>query len=341
MTRFRLDGHRPENQQLRWSATRPAVLTVPPGSIVEVTLPDSSTDQLSAASTRTDLAAVDFDRMDAAIGPIAVEGARAGDTLRVEVRSIRVGVWGWSGVFRKFGLLQDRFDDDLVIWDVKPGVASPRSGFLRPVRVPLHPMIGWVGVAPGEGELGLIAPQRFGGNLDNRFVGAGTSLELPVQQEGALVSLGDPHAAQGDGEVCGTGIEVPARVTVRLELVPGRAPAAPRATVPRRSPESSGTCWVTMGVAPDLHDASQEAVEQMISWLEEVGWTAAEAYLLLSVAGHLRISEIVDRPNFVVSMVAPRSVFDLGRRRAPGRGPLDASPRQGQSSPGRRPRRPA
>ncbi|MCI4354542.1 MAG: acetamidase/formamidase family protein [Thermoplasmata archaeon] len=284
-------------------------MSIRSGDEVVVRVPDSSTGQLGPNSTRADLLRLDLDRVDAAVGPIEVDGARPGDSLAIEILEIQPGAWGWSGVFRQFGLLRDRFDDDLVIWSVGASDAVPATGFLRGVRIPLAPMLGWIGVAPPSGDLGMIPPQVFGGNLDNRLHREGTVLELPVQRPGAGLLIGDPHAAQGDGEVCGTGIETEATVRLRVELRRGRKLRGPRATT-RGASRPEGPFLVSEGVGPDPIHAARAATEDMIEVLQEVGATAAEAYLLLSVAGHLRWSEIVDEPNYVVSMLFPTALSD-------------------------------
>ncbi len=298
------DGHDARLQRLRWRADERPVATLSPGEEIIVRVPDSSTGQLGPTSTREDLRRMDLDRVDAAVGPFAIEGAEPGDALTIKIVELRTGTWGWSGIFREFGLLRDRFDDDLVIWKVGPRWAIPTRGFLRSVRIPVRPMLGWIGVAPPSGDLGMIPPHVFGGNLDNRLHRAGTTLTLPVQRPGAGLLVGDPHAAQGDGEVCGTGIETEAIVRLRVGLEKGRRPRGPRAIVTRPD-ESEGPVLVAEGVGPNPLEAARAATEDMIATLEELGASAQEAYLLLSVAGHLRWSEIVDEPNFVVSMVFP------------------------------------
>ncbi len=308
-------GADPLHWHFRWTATNRPVARIAPGERLRLEIPDASSGQLARDSTRADLGRVDLDRVDAAVGPFEVDGARPGDGLRVRIETIDIGDWGWSAVFRDFGLLRGRFDDDLVTWSIQGGVARPSSGFLRPVRIPLRPMLGWVGVAPAEGEHGMIPPRRTGGNMDSRLHGAGATLILPVEVPGALLSLGDPHAAMGDGEVCGTGIEAPARVEVKVEVVPHGAPPFPRVELPRPPPET-GPLLVATGIAPDLLDATRLAVENLLARLGEDGLTPKEAYLLASLAGDLRLSEVVDLPNFVVSMTFPRRLAAPGARPA-------------------------
>jgi acetamidase/formamidase len=261
-----------------------------------VLLPDSSTGQLTEQSTKRSLRTLDYERVDAAVGPIAIAGARAGDRLDVTIRSIRTGHWGWSGLFREFGLLSGRFDDDLQIWSIGSKGARPRGGFLPTVTIPTRPMLGWVGVAPASGSHPMIPPRRSGGNLDHRLVGAGTTLSLPVEVDGALLSLGDPHAAQGDGEVCGTGIETSADVELEVRVVRGAAPRSPHLRAPT-PPDAPGPVLASLGVGPELLPTSVEALEGLLDLFEARGISRKSGYLLTGVAGELRITEAVDLPN--------------------------------------------
>lgn len=180
-------------------------------------------------------------------------------------------------------------------------------------RIPMAPFAGTIGVAPAEPGLhSIVPPRRVGGNMDVRDLIAGSTLYLPVEVPGALFSLGDTHAAQGDGEVCGTAVESPMRVTVRFGLDKGAAPRFPRLKSPERlDPATAGRAWMTTGIGPDLMRNACEATADMIDLLaREQGLTAVDAYMLCSVAGHLRISEIVDAPNWVVSMRMPMAIFD-------------------------------
>ena len=199
-----------------------------------------------------------------------VEGARARDRLDVEVRAIRPAEWGWSGVFRDFGHLPHRFDDALQLWAVGPRSARPTRGFVPDVEIPLRPMLGWVGVAPCSGRHPMIPPRRTGGNLDHRSVGVGATLSLPVEVEGALLSVGDPHAAQGDGEVSGTGIETSADVELVVRLVRGGAPRQPFLWAPAPAGHE-GPVTASLGVGPDLVAAAAEGLEGLLDLLEERG----------------------------------------------------------------------
>jgi amidase len=181
-------------------------------------------------------------------------------------------------------------------------------------RVPLKPMCGTIGVAPAEPGLhSIIPPRNVGGNMDIRDIAEGTELYLPVEVAGAIFSVGDTHAAQGDGEVCGTAIESPMDVVLTLDLVKGANLKTPRFTTPgpvTRHLDAKGY-EVTTGIGPDLMAASRDAVANMIDLLcAQRGMAAVDAYMLVSTCGDLRISEIVDMPNWVVSFYFPRCVFE-------------------------------
>jgi acetamidase/formamidase len=149
--------------------------------------------------------------------------------------------------------------------------------------------------------------------MDIRDLGEGVELYLPVKVPGALFSIGDPHVAQGDGEVCGTAIESPMSVRAHIDLVKGENLRFPRFvchTPVSRHLDSKGYD-VTTGIGPDLMEAAKNSVRGMIDLLGKThGMNADEAYMLCSVCGDLRISEIVDRPNWVVSFYLPRVVFE-------------------------------
>jgi acetamidase/formamidase len=170
-----------------------------------------------------------------------------------------------------------------------------------------------LGVAPGDDEKHpTVPPDYFGGNMDTKHLTAGTKLFLPVSAPGALFSLGDGHAAQGDGEVCGTAIEVSMHATVRLTVRKDVHVTAPefQTAGPIGMATNTGPWYATDGVGPDLITAAQEAVRRMIDYLgREHGLSAPDAYMLCSVTADLRISEVVDAPNWIVTAYCPLSIF--------------------------------
>ncbi|MCV3206574.1 acetamidase/formamidase family protein [Mesorhizobium sp. YC-39] len=287
---------------------------VAPGSTIEFQCLDSSGGQLQADSTVADVAKLDFDRINPVTGPIFVEGAEPGDALKVTIEMFKPSGFGWTGNIPGFGLLADDFPEPaLNIWKYDAASLEPAL-FGKNARVPLKPFAGTIGNAPAEmGLHSVVPPRRVGGNLDIRDLAAGTVLYLPVEVAGALFSVGDTHAAQGDGEVCGTAIESPMDVVLKLDLVKDIRLKTPRFTTPgpvTRHLDAKGY-EVTTGIGPDLMTGAREAVAQMVDLLaDRYAMDPVEAYMLVSVCGDLRISEIVDMPNWVVSFYFPRCVFE-------------------------------
>ncbi|MER9329694.1 acetamidase/formamidase family protein [Mesorhizobium sp. M0488] len=287
---------------------------VAPGSTIEFQCLDSSGGQLNADSTVEDIAKLDFATINPVTGPIFVEGAEPGDALKVTIEMFKPSGFGWTANIPGFGLLSDDFKEPaLNIWKYDAASLEPAL-FGKNARVPLKPFAGTIGNAPGElGHHSVVPPRRVGGNLDIRDLAAGTTLYLPVEVAGALFSVGDTHAAQGDGEVCGTAIESPMDVVLKLDLVKDARLKTPRFTTSgpvTRHLDGKGY-EVTTGIGPDLMAGGREAVLQMVDLLAgRYRIDPVEAYMLASVCGDLRISEIVDLPNWVVSFYFPRCVFE-------------------------------
>lgn len=297
-----------------WDNALEPVLRATPGETVEIETIDSSGGQLSAASGINDLKALDFARVNPVTGPIYVEGARPGDAIAVTFLNFEPSGWGWTANIPGFGLLSDQFPEPcLHVWKYDP--ASLEPAFYGPGgRVPLRPFAGTVGLALAEpGTHSVVPPRRVGGNLDIRDNAAGTTLYLPVEVAGGLLSLGDTHAAQGDGEVCGTAIESPMRAAIKIDLVEGLNLAFPRFETdgPVSRHFDARGYRVSTGIGDDLMRACRDAVSGMIDWISSVsGMSAVEAYMLCSVCGDLRVSEIVDMPNWTVSFYFPKVVLD-------------------------------
>ncbi len=204
-----------DQNHLAWDPAIPPVATVPSGSVIEFDCLDASFGQLTASSTTADIATLDFARVDQVNGPVAVEGAEPGGTLQIDLLDFSPADWGWTASIPGFGLLADEFPDPFYKATTLPAGAD-RVEYWPGIRIPLAPFCGEVGVAPGDGPLSTIPPDLHGGNMDTRHLVAGTTLYLPVFVPGANLSMGDGHATQGDGEVCGTAIETPMRATVRV-----------------------------------------------------------------------------------------------------------------------------
>jgi acetamidase/formamidase len=297
-----------------WDRWIPPVATVTPGSTIAFECLDASGGQLTPASKLEDVAAMDFGKINPVTGPVFVDGAEPGDVLKVTIHEFTPSGFGWTANIPGFGLLADQFKAPaLKLWSYDAQSLAPAL-FSSIARVPLKPFAGTIGVALAEPGLhSVVPPRRVGGNLDIRDLAAGTVLYLPVEVPGALFSIGDTHAAQGDGEVCGTAIESPMSVSLTLDLVKNTKLDAPRFTTPgpvTRHLDAKGY-EVTTGVGPDLMRGARAAVSQMVDLLAaRHGLDPVDAYMLCSVAGDLRISEIVDMPNWVVSFYFPRIVFE-------------------------------
>jgi acetamidase/formamidase len=297
---------------LAWDPAITPIETVPSGSVVEFDLLDASGGQLTEHSTPDDLATLDFGRVDQVNGPIAVTGAVPGDTLQIDLLDFEPATWGWTASIPGFGLLADDFPAPAYRVTRVPGVGG-RAEFLPGIHVPVVPFCGELGVAPETGPRSTIPPDLHGGNMDTRHLTAGATLFLPVFHEGARFSIGDGHAAQGDGEVCGTAIETPMRAVVRLTVRHDLSLRAPEfLTAPGTEADRPvGRRYATDGIGPDLVGAARDAVRRMIDWLgREHGVAAQDAYMLCSVGVDLRISEIVDIPNYVVTAYCPLELFD-------------------------------
>jgi acetamidase/formamidase len=297
-----------------WDNTFVPAETVKPGTTLRFECRDSGNGHFTAASTAADVGKLDFSRINAVTGPIFVDGAEPGDAIKVTLHAFEPSGFGWTSIIPGFGLLADQFTEAaLILWDYDKVGMGP-AAFSSLARVPLKPFAGTIGLAPAEKGLhSVVPPRRVGGNIDVRDVAAGATLYLPVEVAGGLFSIGDTHAAQGDGEVCGTAIESQMNVILTLDLVKGANLATPRFTTPgpvARHLDAKGY-EVTTGIGPDLMAGARAALSNMVELLcKEHGMKAEDAYMLCSVCGDLRISEIVDAPNWVVSFYFPRIVFD-------------------------------
>ncbi len=295
------------NHHHGWSKELEPVIHVTDTELVEFRVQDASGGQLTRSSTAADVDALDHERVNPVVGPVFVDGAQPGDAIEIEFLDFELDDWGWTAIIPGFGLLADDFQES---YFHVSGYQDRVVEFTPEIRVPTRPFAGTVGLSPGEpGVHDVIPPRRVGGNLDCRDLVRGSKLLLPVEVPGALLSVGDTHAAQGDGEVCGTAIETSLNVQARVKLLKGRSIRSPRAQLPGEV-TPRGARFVTMGVAPDLMQATRDAVREMIDHLcREYGLSPNLAYCLCSVAVDLHISEVVDAPNWVVSAHLPHGIF--------------------------------
>ena len=232
-------------------------------------------------------------------GPVAVESAEPGDMLEVRIEKIELRQnWGFNLNKPLYGTLPEDFPIGRIVHlplDRERMVSTMPWG----AEIPLAPFFGVMGVAPppSYGAISTIEPREHGGNIDNKELVAGTKMYFPVWQKGALFSVGDGHAVQGDGEVNLTAIETALTGTFTLILHKGNGLRFPRA--------ETDTHFIAMGMDADLDDAAKQALRQMIAWIGELaGLSAEDAYMLCSLACDLRVTQLVDGNKGIHAMLA-------------------------------------
>jgi acetamidase/formamidase len=235
-------------------------------------------------------------------GPVYVEGAEPGDVLEVRILSIKLAIdYGYNGCS---GFMPENCEPDAPIKILALDRARMSAEFVPGIVLPLHPFFGSLGVAPAPeaGRVSSNPPGRHAGNLDNRELVAGTTLYIPVFTRGALFEIGDGHAAQGDGEVDQTAIETSLRGRLQLIVRKDMKLAWPRA--------ETATDYISMATDPDLTVATKGAIQEMIDFLAEKNKiTKHQAYQLVSLAGNVAVTQLVDKPNYGVHVRMPRSIF--------------------------------
>jgi len=235
-------------------------------------------------------------------GPVYVEGAAPGDALEVKVLSIDFAIdYGYNGCS---GFMPENCDRNVPMKIVPLDKKTMTAEFFPGVVIPLRPFFGSMGVAPAP-ELGRVSsnpPGKHAGNLDNKELVLGSRLWIPVFVAGALFEIGDGHAAQGDGEVDQTAIETSLRGRIQLTVRKGMKLAWPRA--------ETSSDYISMGADVDLNVATRTAVQEMVDFLAETKHlTKHEAYQLVSVAGNVAVTQLVDRPNVGVHIRMPKNIF--------------------------------
>lgn len=303
--------HQEDKVHYLWDNELEPTLTVEAGDTVVYQTREVSDGQITPDSTADALATFDWDRIYPLAGPVAMANAEPGDILAVEVLDIHTVGWGWTAVIPGFGLLAEDFPDAyLKIFDLTNG---DYTLFKDDIAIPIEPFFGTMGVSPiGSEKLAIMPPGPFGGNMDTRHITKGSVLYLPVQVPGALFSCGDAHAAQGDGEVCVTGIESPMYGALRFDLIKGKSILAPQFQTPGPlTPMVEDLGWyATMGVNTDLMQATKDSLRAMVEHISTTyGLDPVEAYVLASLVVDLKISEVVDAPNWIVSSYLPLAIF--------------------------------
>jgi formamidase len=348
--RIEIDRSRPLHEGAsrghnRWHPDIAPVASAAVGDAVTFELRDSRDRTIGPDSDHADMHSVEA-IAHPLTGPLAVEGAEPGDLLELEILGYDVDDFGWTAIFPGSGFLGDLFPDPfLARWEIDG--AHARSEQLPGVAIPAGVHAGTIGVAPSrelfelarerEAAIGgrntptpelawppeaadglrTYPPRENGGNMDIRDLGPGARLWLPVHVPGALLSVGDLHFAQGDGEVCISAVETGGSATFRVNLRrDGWTPTFPCYEAPPRPPRAF---FATTGIPLDdagaqgdldLNLATRRALLELLGWLtSEHGLERPAAYVLMSVAAELRVSELVDAPNCLVSAALPLDVF--------------------------------
>jgi formamidase len=346
----------------RWHEAVPPVVEAAPGEEVEIETRDAFDGQISEVTTADDLRRCDLNLVHPLTGAVYVAGAAPGDLLEVEICDMRPASFGYTVEVPGFGFLRDAFPEPYIAkWRIEHGFAE--SADLPGVRIPDGSFVGVIGVAPskelreriqrreanllGRGGMVLpperegavpaaepiasealrtIPPRENGGNLDIKQLSKGARLMLPVFVDGALFSVGDAHFAQGDGEACGTAIEMAGAILVRFTVHKGEAERRgirfprfaredyyfpPELAAPKRFLATTGMSIREDGTneSEDATLSARNALLAMIDLLVERGWNRQQAYAICSVAVDLKLSELVDVPNMVVSAFLPLDIF--------------------------------
>jgi formamidase len=333
------------------------------GEEVEIQTRDAFDGQITAGTTADDLRTCDLNLVHPLTGPVFVAGAAPGDLLEVEICDMKPAAFGYTVQVPGFGFLRDAFPEPYIAkWMIKDGFAE--SSDLPGVRIPDGSFVGVIGVAPSKAlretvqrreaslldrggmvlppetrgavpavepiaseALRTIPPRENGGNLDIKQLSKGARLLLPVFVDGALFSVGDAHFAQGDGEACGTAIEMAGAIVVRFTVHKGDAERRgirfprfarddyyfpPELAAPKRFLATTGLSIREDGTneSEDATLSARNALLAMIDLLVERGWSRQQAYAICSVAVDLKLSELVDVPNMVVSAFLPLDIFD-------------------------------
>ena len=279
----------------------PPVAWVRPGEAVEVETWDAYGGVVSPTQSFQDAAEKGLvGALNPVTGPIYVEGAEPGDTLVVELLGIDLPQWGAASIIPGFGALEgwlNLMEPRTKVCAIKDGKVLYEADHGKVLEIPVDPFIGTIGVSPTHEAIQTLAPGPHGGNMDCPDIKPGNRLSLPVSQRGALFGLGDVHAVQGDGEICGTAIEVGSTVKLRFS-VEHKTIAWPRV-------ESASEIMTVCSARP-LEDAARLAYRELINWMTEYGWSRDDAYMFLSQAAKARVAQIVGPLYTVVAKLDKR-----------------------------------
>lgn len=280
-----------------FNKTHPPVKRIDSGTTIEIETYDCFKNQVQSPDTK--ISGIDWDAINPATGPIFVNGASAGDVLKVTIQKLNIGDQGVMATGPDLGVMGHRLTElESKIIPIENGVAK----FNNRLSIPLNPMIGVIGVAPEGEPISCGTPGAHGGNMDTKLITEGAVLYFPVFAEGALFALGDFHAAMGDGEIGVSGIEVPGSAVVTLDVIKN---------TPLNHPLLENETGFTFLVSAEtLDDAVKIAVEETADLLAaRTKLSLSEVTMLLSAVGQVQVSQVVD-PLVTVRFFVPRYILE-------------------------------
>jgi amidase len=283
-----------DNYTFTFSAAHTPVLTIEPGEEVVIETRDGADGQIRTGFE--DMRLLDTKRGNPVTGPVYIRGAELGDTLAIDVLDIKLASTGYLAVIAGVGVLKSGMKDKVKIVEVRGNKILFNSDY----SIPVHPMIGTIGTVWNDHEIEANYPGPNGGNMDNIEVSAGSTIYLPVKIKGALLSLGDVHANQGNGELMGSALEIEAEVKVRIRLIKGHSWERPWI--------ENDHSWITCADAPVLEDAIRIATQDMVFLLgEKMDLNKEDAYMIVSLMGGAYICQACQGSiNSTVRIVIPK-----------------------------------
>lgn len=283
----------------KFSGKNEPALQVGSGTQIRIHTKDCFSNQLRKPEDK--MAALDWDRINPATGPIYVKEAEPGDILKVTIHKIELNEKGTVVAGEELGILGG------ILKDVHTKIIPIRDGkaiFNDKTEIPVQPMIGVIGVAPANDEINTGTPGRHGGNMDNTMIGEGAVLYFNVEVPGALFACGDVHAVMGDGEIGVSALEIPAAIDVALEVIKSKSVEGPML--------ENKEYWSVIESAEDLEDAVQHATENMFHFLKErMDLEEAEIAMLMSLVGQLQFCQVVDPLKTVRFLIPKQYVGEL------------------------------
>ena len=295
-----------------WDNSLEPRIEIQSGDKILIEMEDSSDGQVQPGLSLDDFRKINFDLIHALTGPVSIAGAKVGDTLKIEILEYSHKGWAWQSINPEKCFLPDDYDDFyLHHWVLNRDNTQSMPG----ITLALHPFCGILGVQRAEkGSFRTRPPGNFGGNMDVKHLTAGSTLYLPILVDGGMLCAGDAHAAQGDGEVSINGLEAPMDVTLRVSIEKNFSVKEPYlVTAPNLSPSayigSKYHAFVSSG--PDLKINAQGAVRRAIDYLmQRLDLSSEQAFLTCSAALDLKLSQVVNAPNFTVTGYLPEAIFD-------------------------------